>query len=209
MKETYLPRSSPYVLRGYIPAQSNLTYMNMAVKGVKNPEARFAHLNRLEERTENFLSWIDATYSPKRVLYPFCGWHITPREIFGEHKVVHLSLDDCHDHLIDLGTGERVKGDAFSLPFQDDTFDAVFLRSSKLKKDQIEQAFSELRKSVKDDGLFIVENIGKNNLMEYCKKRLKKAEVPKDIEDFMKGQFGLFLNADKPNEPRRFLWWKR
>lgn len=209
MKETYLPRRSPYILRGYIPEQANLTYMNMALKGVKKPEARFAYLNRLEERTGEFLSWVKRTYNPQLVLYPFCGWHITPREVFGKDRVAHLSTDDCHDHLIDLGSGERVKGDVFSSPFQDHTFDAVLLRFGKLRKDQIEQAFSELRRTVKVNGLFIVEGTRRNNLTEYCKKRLKKAEVPKDIEDFMRGQFGLFLNADKPKEPHRLLFWRR
>lgn len=209
MREVYLPRHSPYILKGYLPVQSDLAYLNMGLAGVEDSETKFAHLNRLEERTENFLSWIKTKYNPKLVLYPFCGWHTTPRETLGKDTVIHLSLDDCHDHLIDLGTGEKVKGDIFSLPFQDNTFDAVFLRFGKLKKDQVDHAFSELRKTVKENGLFIVEGTKSNNLMKYCKNRLKKEEVSANVENFMKGQFGLFLNADKPKEPRRLLFWKR
>ena len=35
--------------------------------------------NIKERHLEVLLQWVKSTFNPNLVLYPFCGWHITPR----------------------------------------------------------------------------------------------------------------------------------
>ncbi|MBI2034635.1 MAG: hypothetical protein HYT11_02785, partial [Candidatus Levybacteria bacterium] len=45
----------------------------------------------LRQSTFSFLSWINRTEKPQRVLYPASGFDKIPKLAFGEEKVVHTS----------------------------------------------------------------------------------------------------------------------
>lgn len=199
------------IREGYAPQQTALDIENLTVAGMADSEwelrETFQGFNLRQDNLRHFLGWIKNTYDPRRVYYPFCGWHITPREVFGD-RVVHLSLDDCHPHLKDLVSGLRVQADILHQPFSGKIFDAVILNSGHLKNMDFDAVFTCLREVVKDDGFLIVADT-EGPLNNYCRKYLQKANVPENIGRAITGCcFGLYLNQDKPVK-KRFLFWKR
>lgn len=154
-----------------------------------------------------FLEWIKATYNPKLVYYPFSGWHISPREIFGQDRVVHLLNDDNNPYLRDIGSGIRIKGDVLKQPFRDNIFDTIFLNRHDARGKDVGKVFAEFRRVLKEDGLFVVDK-NQRNIVNYCRKNLEGVEIPEDIKASIDSSFELFRNRDR-ERTRRFLWWKR
>lgn len=116
-------------------------------------------MNIKEARLETFLTWVNECFNPTLVYYPYSGSHITPRETFGNDKVVHLSTDKCHPHLYELGSGQRVKGDASQLSFKEHQFDAAFIRTWGLDLDpkEVSEAVNDICLALKQSGLILVE----------------------------------------------------
>lgn len=212
-------------MEGAAPAAVQHFIDNLPSSGLAdNPYALERVINRgnaIERRLAHFLRWIDRTYSPKRVLYPFSGWHTTPRDTLGENRVVHLSnetddMDMPRPFLRDLEYGLRVEGDARNQPFSDRTFDAVFLRTGnsllQLELDELEggeglsKVMAEFRRVVKPRGLFIVENAGQRSLVDLCKKTLEPEKLPDQVRKLLRNSYLVFTNEDK--YPVEGVWEK-
>lgn len=185
---------------GYAIQQTDLDDENAILGGIdpywrlKVREVR----NSSEMRLREFLSWVRDTYNPERIYYPFTGWHISPREIFGERKVVHLSSDFCDPHLADIEKGDRIRGDAESQPFQDNSFDAAFFHGVSLGRKEISTFFFDTRRIVKDGGIIIIDDTPPGSILKHCKRNLVKLEVPSEFPK----DYHLFSNVDLPKKPR-------
>lgn len=161
---------------------------------------------REEKIATPFLIWVREKYNPQFVYYPFSGWHITPREIFGQDRVVHLSNDDNNPFLRDIGSGIRVRGDVSRQPFRDEVFDVIFLNRHDVRGKDRKRIFAEFRRVLKEDGLFVVDS-DQRNIVNYCRKNLQPVDIPEEIVNVAKSSFALFQNRDR--ERRKFLWWWR
>lgn len=148
-------------LRGY-PEDASYSVIEESI------EVKFWHalskvateaMNIKEARLETFLMWVNKRFNPTLVYYPYSGSHITPRETFGQDEVVHLSPDKCHPHLYELGSGQRVKGDASRLPFKEHQFDAAFIRTWGLDLDlkEVPETVEDICIALKQSGLILVE----------------------------------------------------
>lgn len=95
-------------LEGCTHHQFDLMWTNALVTGQLDDPVReeffrdtIERLNETERSLKVFLKYLKETYGPQLVYYPMSGWHITPRQVFGTEKVVYLSLDECHPHLVE------------------------------------------------------------------------------------------------------------
>lgn len=212
-------------MEGGAPAAIEHFKDNLPFSGLAdNPYALEIVINRgnaIERRLAHFLRWIDRTYSPKTMLYPFSGWHTTPRDTLGDNRVVHLSneignMGDPRQFLRDLEYGLRVKGDARNQPFPDQSFDSVFLRIGggiiDLELDDLDggqglsKVMAECRRVVKPRGLFIVESAGQKPLVDLCKKTLEPEKLPDQVRRLLRNSYWIFRNEDK--YPTESAWEK-
>lgn len=118
---------------------------------------------RLEEYKKNrkdFLVWIKNAYSPQRVYYPGSGNDKIPKEIFGEDKVIHLSLGPknrgARGYFTHLGSGHKIEGDFLKSPFKDKSFDAVFIHDTPCSVTI--QGLEEFYRVLKNEGILILDN---------------------------------------------------
>lgn len=117
------------------------------------------------EGTFSFLSWINKTTNPQRVLYPASGFDKIPKLAFGEDKVVHTSLENNRDkdeqrYYDKLGPGLKVIADNAALPFADDTFQAICLLDSQ--EEIIGEDLEKYTRILTPGGLII---LSKNNVL--------------------------------------------
>lgn len=152
--------------------------------------------NENEENLELFLKWVKETFNPQLIYYPFSGWHIGPRQIFGEDNVVHLSDDKCHPHLKDIEQGQRVIASAQTPPFGVNTFDAVFVKGDGLRADEGLNFFEDLRNLVKPKGLFIINATGVEDIVKISLERLERLWVPPELKRGYSRVNYLFENYD-------------
>lgn len=196
-------------MEGYALAQQAHNEVNWAVTGLDDiPDLiaeRVARKNLHERNVAYFLRWIKGNFGLRIFYYPMCGWHITPREVFGIGSVVHLSNDDKHPYLQNIGEGIRVKGDIYRQPFREGVFDAVYLRGQDLPRDTVVQGMEELRRVVIEDGLFVIELSPRTrNIARYAKDHLQLASIPDNIKAATRKYFGLYVN--KVREEREKSW---
>jgi SAM-dependent methyltransferase len=203
-------------MEGAAPAAVEHFIDNLPFSGLAdNPFALERVINRgnaAERRLSHFLRWVNKIYAPKKVLYPFSGWHTTPRDILGDDRVIHLSNETDNDgnprqFLRDLEYGLRVEGDARNQPFSDQVFDAVFLRIGEsivdLELEDLEggeglnKVFSECRRVVKPRGLFIVESSGQQSLVDLCKQTLEHEKLPGAVNELLRKSYWVFRNENK------------
>ncbi|MBU1031756.1 class I SAM-dependent methyltransferase [Patescibacteria group bacterium] len=151
-----------------------------------------------------FLKWVSEIYNPQLVYYPFSGWHITPRMVFGEDKVVHLSNDDHNPFTTTMGLGLIIKGDAYSDPFEENSFDAILFNQFDPTKKKF---FPSFRRVVKEGGLFIIDQRQKN-IINWCRANLQPVDIPKKIKNVTRDSFALFSNQDRIKQ-RFLLFWYR
>lgn len=73
------------------------------------------HEEREHRRREEFLRWILETYHPQKVYYPGSGKDKVPKLVFGEGRVIHVSLRRDHPnpkfYFDRLGHGKKVYTD--------------------------------------------------------------------------------------------------
>lgn len=197
--------------KGYASAQDDLDYINTLLGGM-DPyfSARIRQEQNIQEEELNkFLTWIKYNFKPRFVYYPFSGWHITPKEVFGEGHVLHLSNERCHNHLKDIGDGLKIKADAQNPPFKNNVYDATFLRGVPFStKQQKEEFFTDLRKIIKDDGIVIIDNTDKNPILKLCQKTLVPVEIPDHLKPVTAKKYFLFKNEDILRK-KRFSFLKR
>ena len=134
-----------------------------------------------------FLLWLDREYSPKRVLYPGSGSDIIPMIAFGRKRVVHTSLDDYLEndsiYLPLLGEAEKAIADNIKLPFQDVSFQVIFL--SAYPVNLIERQMDELLRVLDNDGLLVLTNstlIDERVNLDILKHKADRLEVPEEYQ---------------------------
>lgn len=115
-----------------------------------------------DQRESEFLlpTWYKEKVDPQRVIYMGSGHDVIPKHVFGEDKIVHLSMED---YLIDeetgvkdkryfpeLGSGIKAIGDATEASFKNGSFDAVFIQD--MTPDNIDSFGEEITRLLKDGG---------------------------------------------------------
>lgn len=204
LEQLGLPR-----MYGYAEAQQQLKAENLIVSGqLDYPELLIERMeaeNKREKGVEAFLEWCKNQFNLRFLYYPMCGWHITPREVFGAENVVHLSNDDYNPYLTDLGYGLRIMGKVQQQPIVSNVFDAIYLRGWDISKSDLDTTFGHFRCVLKEDGIFIIEINQNRNIVKYAEKHLEPAALPDEIRKDMKGWFGLYQNKDKIQKQRKFF----
>ncbi|HBQ50497.1 hypothetical protein A3B42_01370 [Candidatus Daviesbacteria bacterium RIFCSPLOWO2_01_FULL_38_10] len=166
---------------------------------------RVAGWNAYERNVTLFLNWVKQSFRPRIFYYPMCGWHITPREVFGKDSVVHLSNDMRQSFLNDIEEGIRVRGDIYRQPFKAGVFEVVYLRGQDLPRWNVARGMIELRRVVKDDGIFVIELMsGTKNIARYAGDHMQPASIPDDVRSLTERYFSLYVNRSK--EPEKRLW---
>ena len=204
LEQLGLPR-----IYGYADAQQRLKAENLIVNGQLDDPFLLNSMeikNKKEQSVEAFLLWCKQQYNLQSLYYPMCGWHLTPREVFGSENVVHLSNDDYHPYLENLGYGMRVRAQVQNQPIKNDVFDAIFLRGWDIPKSDVETSFGDFRRVVKEDGFFIIEFGNNRNIAKHVERHLEPAIVPEEIKRNIKGWFGLYQN--KEQIPKQRGIWK-
>ncbi|HSV94589.1 MAG TPA: methyltransferase domain-containing protein [Spirochaetia bacterium] len=107
------------------------------------------------------LNWLNQIYTPDRVLYAGSGSDILPKFVFGEEKVVHVSIENYLGWTIkyfpELGSDMMVVADNNNLPFPNQYFDLVVFFG--LSTDSTKQQIIEATKVLKENGLLVMDNI--------------------------------------------------
>lgn len=83
----------------------------------------------------HFLKWLKDNFDPNLVLYAGSGQDVLPKEVLGQDRVVHTSLENypAKDYKPEtqsfpaLGEGKKVITDNRQLPFSDSRFDSALL----------------------------------------------------------------------------------
>lgn len=76
-----------------------------------------------------FLSWLKTNISKDKILYAGSGDDVLPKIVFGEDKVVHVSMENYNGwetiYFPELGSGMKLVADNIDMPFPDSSFDMV------------------------------------------------------------------------------------
>ncbi len=116
-------------------------------------------MKEYEQNRKNFLQWIKNTYSPIKVYYPGSGIDKIPKEVLGEDKVIHLSLEENKEvggYFSRLGPGNKIEGDFLNSPFKDKSFDAIVIHDTP--EVVTRQALDEFHRVLEDNKILILDN---------------------------------------------------
>ncbi len=105
-----------------------------------------------------FLSWINKTEQPARILYAGSGSDPLPKFVFGEDKVIHTSLEQYNKvedkkYFPELGTGNKVVAEN-QLPFPESSFEVALLLG--LPEEIIGDQIPEATRTLKPGGLIVI-----------------------------------------------------
>lgn len=124
----------------------------------------FQELNEKRERfvTRNFISRASAFYPMDRIYYPACGKDTILTDALPDSTVYYI--DNTIKHRKD---GVFFYGDYRDAPFEENSFDALFLKDIHLKesgisKDEQIERLKAILKPIKPEGLVIAAKFGCN-----------------------------------------------
>ena|SRR3989344_950571 len=117
-----------------------------------------------EKRNRNrfaFLDWVKTTYNPQKVYYAGSGYDEVPKEVFGDKRVVHLSLEENKyglpgGYFSRLKATNKVQGNIIDAPFKPKSFDAIYLHNVDIHS--LVAALDEFNQVLKDDGIHVFDN---------------------------------------------------
>lgn len=141
-------------------------------------------MKTLKESRSEFLKYLDEAYHPNFVYYPACGADKTPKQIFGENKVIHLSLPENEagvEYLERLGRGIKLLGDMAHSPIADRSVDLIYLNLQGIQLS--EEMVGDFFRVLKNDGVIAIEDRHLyddsrwNKTIESLKQRFKEVEI--------------------------------
>lgn len=116
-------------------------------------------MKKYEQNRRDFLNWVKNTYSPEKIYYPGSGADTIPKEVLGEGRVIHLSLEEnkaVGGYFYRLGSGQKVEGNFLNSPFKDGSFDAVFIHDTPYEVTA--KGLNEFHRVLEDQGILILDN---------------------------------------------------
>lgn len=142
-----------------------------------------------EKNRRGFLQWVENTYHPQKIYYPGSGKDRLPKEVLGENRVVHLSLEENKEiggYFLRLGSGQKVEGDFLRSPFKDESFDAVFVHDTPIGVTT--QGTAEFYRVLKEGGVLVLDNGNWDDrelqrFLHIVQELLRQQQLPKEFND--------------------------
>lgn len=109
---------------------------------------------------KRFLQWIANRYHPNLIYYPGSGCDSLPKIVFGEEKVVHVSLEENSDvggYFSRLGSGIKIIADMRKPPFRSDLFDVIILHD--IPPETIKESMPGFLRVLKTGGITVIDHL--------------------------------------------------
>jgi len=142
-----------YTVGDYIDSQAEIDRLRYQAKAVFSMERRFFDILNLN--------------SQSKVLDVGCGPGFVAREVYNAYKPQELYGVDLDPKLVEIGVSENSdskamkfsQGSIYQLPFEDNTFDAVYSRFVLQHLEKPDLAISEVYRVTKKGGTILIEDI--------------------------------------------------
>jgi hypothetical protein len=113
-----------------------------------------------------FLTWLKNIYPIESALYAGSGDDILPKIVFGEEKVIHVSMENYNGwetiYFPELGSGMKLVADNIDMPFLNSSFDMVMFFG--LFIDSTTEQIIEAARVLRNDGLIICDDTITRNI---------------------------------------------
>ncbi len=132
-----------------------------------------------------FLQWLKEVYRPERILYAGSGDDGFPKQIFGQEKVFHTSLEeyepDRTKYFPRLGNGIKIVADNSRLPFPEKNFDLII--TFCLFTETTAEQLKDMVRVLKTGGLVVCDNVVSQNIdLSQVFADLKEMAVPDNFQ---------------------------
>ncbi|MBO7600591.1 MAG: class I SAM-dependent methyltransferase [Lachnospiraceae bacterium] len=144
----------------------------------KGLDTRISFHDKYSTNMQGYGNWIVSNYEiikGMKVLELGCGtgsiWmgRDDVLDMFGKLVLTDFSegmLNTAHENIGDKDNTEYLVADIQDLPFGDNSFDMVIANSMLYHVPDIEKGIKEVRRVLKDDGVFYCATLGENNFVE-------------------------------------------